>query len=111
MHEYSNVRDIKRYIAGLDTSRWNFKNIVDMSEHGSILKVHGGKSIHMPELELPTTKNYFNHYNYNKIAHDGLSRSIKYIDPLFTMKPYEDMFTEETKDNDITRILTDKSSA
>lgn len=104
LKEYSSVREISKCIPDLDTSGWAPKVILDAQElsQEDIDKIY---DIHMENLDLPISKSYFNHYNYNEITQQFLINHIGGLDPNFKMEAYLEILKEETAPNDVRVFL------
>lgn len=70
----------------IDTKKWASKAILDLSRFSP------GHNIHFEDKDLPYSKSWFNHYNYNEKNHEWLLSSYKSIDPNWVPKPYKDVF-------------------
>lgn len=100
LQEYSSVQEISRCIPNLNTRKWGSKVMLDPQELSS-KDIDSIANIHMENFDLPISKNYFNHYNYNQIQQDFLAENVNDIDPSFKMEDYPDILKEELKPNDV----------
>lgn len=102
IREYNSVYDC--YDAcDMDTSKMDTKVIIDMSRFKKILNSDHGNIdpesyMHFSFLrDLPTTTNYYNHYNHNMYSHRLLAKGIRgwQYDPgddIKKIKSYKDVF-------------------
>jgi hypothetical protein len=86
-NSYTKIMDLERGFK-INTELWSPKCIIDMSEYIE------PSSIHFPELDLPISKSFFNHYNHNPVGHNWLSEN--YLDqaPSWTPVEYENVFVK-----------------
>lgn len=84
-NNYDMVTDISNGFA-INTERWAPKCIVDMAEYVS------PTDIHFPGLELPLSRSFFNHYNYNEVNHNWLLDNYLNIDSSWVPKEYSEVF-------------------
>lgn len=104
VQEYSSVKEISKCIPNLNTRNWAPKVMLDPQEL-SLEDMDNIKNIHMENFDLPISKNYFNHYNYNyEVQHNDF---LKEIDPSFKMEDYSDILKEELEPNDVRLFFND----
>lgn len=100
VREYKSVAEITKHVPNLNTKNWAPKVILDTK----INKIDGIRSIHMNEINLPESTNYFNHYNHNEYLHNFLLMNVESYNVNYPKTSYEEVFAEETS-NDVTILL------
>lgn len=88
----------------IDTSKWASKCIIDMSQYTT------PSNIHFPEIDIPISKSFFNHYNHNPLGHRWLLDNYQQIDPSWTPKDYDDVFIEMPSLTELSGFTFDKKS-
>jgi hypothetical protein len=102
IHEYDRVYEISKCLKQKPNINWASKVILDTSEH--LVSDVLGMNVHMGTLDLPVSKNYFNHYNYNEFLHKWLVDNyldLKLFDDPITLKNFPELLEEEEEINDV----------
>lgn len=91
--DFDRVTDITETF-DINTEKFSRKCILDMSTLPEILyeKNWGFFNMHFMNIDLPYSKNYFNHYNHNEIAHKWLIENYKHFDENWKEVSYENLF-------------------
>jgi hypothetical protein len=80
---YKTVYDCYDHIP-INTKTWTPKVILNMSQFPSTSSTD--HNIHFDHINIPISKNVFNHYNYNRITHKWVLEHIESLDPFWKYK-------------------------
>jgi hypothetical protein len=92
MFYYSSVYNCHERVPLKYTKNWNPKAILDMSNFP-----HNFEDVHFRNIDLPESKNFFNHYNHNEISHTAYDHAHDKQYGLFKDISFENIF-EHVKD-------------
>jgi hypothetical protein len=94
-NNYNSVWNISNGF-NINTRWWSSKCIIDMSKYIE------PESIHFNDLEIPISKSFFNHYNYNSVNHDWLLKNYMKVDDTWNPVSYDKMFKKLPTLNELT---------
>jgi hypothetical protein len=102
IHEYNRVYEISKCLEQKPNINWASKVMLDTSEYS--IKDISSTDIHMRSLDLPVSKNYFNHYNYNEVLHKWLVDNyldLNLFDDPIILGSFPELLKEEEDINDV----------